>query len=118
MVYFFVFIVLAGIVVTAPISFYKAREWQYFATCIKFQDLNFRFNITGWGFMLFAMGNNLMIYFTLGLATPYIYTRYIRYFEERPEYQGDAEALIVEKSTEEGPTRGEGLADVFDVGGI
>ncbi len=117
-VYMVVFAIIALALSTAPYNWYRAREWRYFATCINFKELRFRFDISPWGYMFFATGNNLLVLFTLGLATPYVYTRYIRYFEARLVYQGDAESQIIAQSTEEGPDRGEGLMDVFDVGGI
>ncbi len=117
-VYMVVFFIIAFTLSTAPYSWYRAREWKYFATCINFKELGFRFDISPMGYMFFAMGNNLLLLFTLGLATPFVYTRYIRYFETRLMYQGDAESQVISQSTEEGPARGEGLMDVFDVGGI
>lgn len=101
-----------------PRLWYIAAELNYFTSKTKLDNLQFQLNLSRGHYMWFVMFNQFVTLFSLGLALPYVYNRYLRYFADRLTYSGDFNALLVAQSEQAGPERGEGLADAFDVGGL
>jgi hypothetical protein len=56
--------------------------------------------------------------FTLGIATPFIQQRTIKYACDRLSAVGTLDLVAIAQSTAALPKSGEGLADAFDIGGI
>jgi uncharacterized membrane protein YjgN (DUF898 family) len=99
-------------------AFYTAREMSAFANYTAFDNARFRLNATGGSLIKLAIGNILLWLFTLGIATPFIQQRVIRYLCDRQSVDGtvDIDRILQSKMPVDGT--GEGLADAFDIGGI
>ncbi|MCW8916439.1 MAG: YjgN family protein [Magnetovibrio sp.] len=97
---------------------YRGKAYSHFVSSTKFVDHNFTSAITGVGFAGLSVGNVLIMLFSLGLASPFVYRRYLNFVENRVGLSGDGDFSDLMQSELGKPTRGEGLADAFDVGAI
>ena len=68
--------------------------------------------------LLLTIGNVLLWIFTIGIATPFIQQRTIKYICDRLSVIGEVDIATILQSSAPIPRSGEGLADAFDVGGI
>ncbi|MEG3618201.1 YjgN family protein [Magnetovibrio sp. PR-2] len=109
-----------GIILTVVGWFfwYRGKAYDHFVSSTRFINHDVTSAITGGGFMRLSVGNFLILLFSLGLASPFVYRRYLNYVENRVGLSGDGDFSDLLQSEIGKPTRGEGLADAFDVGAI
>ena len=99
-------------------SFYTARELSTFASYTSFGDAAFRLDATAGSIIRLVIGNLLLTIFTLGIATPYVQQRLIRYLCDRLHVSGTVDVDRIRQSQAAIDPTGEGLADALDIGGI
>ncbi len=97
---------------------YRGKAYNHFVSSTKFVNHNLTSAITGGGFAGLTVGNMLIMLFSLGLASPFVYRRYLNFVEARVGLSGDGDFSDLMQSELGKPTRGEGLADAFDVGAV
>jgi len=97
---------------------YIAREMAVFASYTTLDRARFRLDATAGSLLLLNLGNVLLWIFTIGIATPFIQQRTIKYMCDRLSVIGEVDIATILQSPAPIPRSGEGLADAFDVGGI
>ena len=95
---------------------YRAKEYGYFASSTKYEELRFSFNCNSWGLIWLVVGNYVITALTLGFGLPFVQVRKFRFFCDHIEVHGEADFDAIRQSTEERDKLGEGLADAFDIG--
>jgi uncharacterized membrane protein YjgN (DUF898 family) len=115
-----------GFLVAAFISFmllipmlwaiYTAKEMRTFANYTRFDGAQFKINATTGSIIWLAFVNLLLLAFTLGIAWPFIVQRNVRFLIDRLTLEGAIDIDRIQQSMAALPTRGEGLADAFDIG--
>lgn len=118
-------IVLLGIgiylsIIPAGLIFlwYRGKAYNHFVSSTRFVNHDVTSAITGASFMRLTFGNALIMLLSLGLASPFVYRRYLNFVETRVGLSGDGDFSALKQSEIEKPGTGEGLADAFDVGAI
>lgn len=114
----FVTYLLLGLVYTVIWAVYSARELSLFASYTSFDRASFRVEATALSLVLLALGNLLILVFSLGFGRPYVQQRNVRYVIDRMHVDGLVDVNGIAQSEEKVPRFGEGLADAFDVGGL
>jgi uncharacterized membrane protein YjgN (DUF898 family) len=99
-------------------AFYTARELSVFAAYTTLDQARFRLDATAGSIIALTIGNLLLWIVTLGIATPYIQQRLIRYICDRITVEGEVDVDRILQSRAPLSTTGEGLADALDIGGI
>lgn len=99
-------------------AYYTARELSVFASYTTLDRARFRLDASAISIIALTLGNLLLWLFTLGIATPFIQQRLIRYICDRLTIEGEVDVDRILQSKAPLGTTGEGLADAFDVGGI
>lgn len=99
-------------------SFYTARELQLFADYTTAGRARFRLDATAWSLIKLAVGNLLLLIFTLGIARPFVQQRLVRFLCDRMTVEGTIDIDRIAQSTDPLDKTGEGLADALDVGGF
>ncbi len=118
--------IISILVVAALLSFfiiipmlwaiYVAKEIRTFASYTRFDGAKFSLNARPWSMIWLTIGNLLLFVFTLSIARPFIIQRSMRYLVDRLTLEGAIDVARIQQSTVNAPTRGEGLADAFDLG--
>jgi uncharacterized membrane protein YjgN (DUF898 family) len=99
-------------------AIYTAKEMRTFATYTRFDGVPFTLNAT-WGSVIrLTIINLLLILFTLGTAWPFVQQRIVKFIVDRLKLDGLIDVDRIRQSAAAMPTRGEGLADAFDIGGL
>lgn len=99
-------------------AIYKARELAVFANYTGIDQARFSLDASALSLIGLTIGNLLLWIFTLGIATPYVQQRLVRYLCDRMRVEGTVDVDRILQSKAPLSTMGEGLADAFDVGGI
>jgi uncharacterized membrane protein YjgN (DUF898 family) len=99
-------------------AIYTAKEMRVFADYTRFDGAPFRLEATTGSIIGLTVVNLLILIFTLGIGWPYINRRIVRYVVERLYLDGKIDIDRIAQSKAPMPTRGEGLFDAFDVGGL
>jgi len=99
-------------------SFYTARELRLFADYTTADRAQFRLDATAWSLIKLAVGNLLLLIFTLGIARPFVQQRLVRFLCDRMTVEGAIDIDRIAQSTDPLDKTGEGLADALDVGGF
>ena len=110
--------VLLGAIYSVIWSFYSARELRIFAGYTSFGNARFSMDATAGNLVGLVIGNLLIWIFTLGIGSPYVRQRLVRYLCERIKVKGTVDVDHIAQSQAPLGKTGEGLADAFDVGGI
>ncbi len=97
-------------------AIYTAREIALFANYTTFDGAQFRIAATAWSLIRLAVGNFLLLVFTLGIAQPFVLQRTVRYLCDRMKIEGAVDVDAIRQSQKPLEKTGEGLADAFDVG--
>lgn len=97
---------------------YRGKAYNHFVSSTRFINHDVTSAITGGGFMWLTVGNALIMLLSLGLASPFVYRRYLNFVENRVALTGDGDFSTLGQGEMAKPTTGEGLADAFDVGAI
>jgi uncharacterized membrane protein YjgN (DUF898 family) len=113
-------VMLVAFSVVYPViwAFYTARELSVFAGYTLIDRARFRLNATAGSVIALTIGNLLLWVFTLGIATPFIQQRLIRYLCDRLQVEGEVDVDRILQSRAPLDRTGEGLADALDIGGI
>jgi uncharacterized membrane protein YjgN (DUF898 family) len=111
---------LVAYFVLAPLiwSIYTAAELNTFASYTSFDGARFTMQATAWKIIKLVLGNLLIGIFTLGIAAPFVQQRLVRFLCDNIAVDGTVGIDRILQSRAPIDTRGEGLADAFDVGGI
>ena len=99
-------------------AIYIAKEMRTFANYTRFDGVPFSLNATAGSVIRLTVVNLLLIIFTLGIAWPFVQQRSVKFVVDRLKLDGLIDMDRIRQSTAKLETRGEGLADAFDVGGL
>ncbi len=111
-----VFLFLAYMLfVPALWSVYVAKQMRVFADYTRFDGAQFHLKATAWSIIWLTLSNLLILIFTIGIGWPFIQQRLFRYVIDRLKLEGAVDIDRIAQSSLAIPTRGEGLADAFDV---
>ncbi len=112
-----IFLFFAIYFLLSPIvwSIYTAKEMRTFANYTRFDGAQFKLNATAGSIIWLTIGNVLILVFTLTFGWPFVQQRTFRYMAQRLELEGAIDIDRIQQSQAAIPTRGEGLADAFDV---
>jgi uncharacterized membrane protein YjgN (DUF898 family) len=97
-------------------AIYTAKEMQTFANYTRFDGAQFRLNAKPGAIIWLTLVNLLLLILTLGVAFPFTVQRSIRFMIDRLSLEGAIDIDRISQSMAALPTRGEGLADAFDLG--
>jgi uncharacterized membrane protein YjgN (DUF898 family) len=111
-------VILAWLAQSLVWPIYLAREMAVFASYTTLDRARFTLDATAGSLFLLTIGNLLLWIFTIGIATPFIQQRTIKYMCDRLTVTGEVDIAAILQSAAPVPRSGEGLADAFDVGGI
>jgi uncharacterized membrane protein YjgN (DUF898 family) len=114
---------LLGLLLTIPTLglcwiWYKAERHRYYWEHTYFSEGRFLSSVSGGGLFELTITNYLLIVFTLGIATPWVLIRHFQFFAERLEFRGAIDYARIAQEAEGASAIGEGLADLFDAGGL
>jgi uncharacterized membrane protein YjgN (DUF898 family) len=104
------------VVLPAVWSIYSAKQMRVFADYTRFDAAQFRIRATAASLVWLVFSNVLILILTLGQGWPFVQQRRFRYLVDRLELEGTVDVERIRQSSLPIPTRGEGLADAFDVG--
>ncbi len=99
-------------------AIYQAKELRTFANYTRFDGVPFKLNVKATEVIGLTVINLLILVLTLGFGQPFVQRRTIRFIVERLQLEGAIEIDRIRQSSMPLDTRGEGLADAFDVGGF
>jgi uncharacterized membrane protein YjgN (DUF898 family) len=97
---------------------YSAKELRTFANYTRFDGAQFHLQATTGSVIWLTAVNVVILIFTLGIGWPFVQQRLVRFMVDRMSLEGAIDVSRIQQSLAEKPTRGEGLADAFDVGGL
>jgi uncharacterized membrane protein YjgN (DUF898 family) len=112
------FFLLFALIVPMLWAVYSAKEMRTFATYTRFDGVPFTLNATAGGIIRLTVINLLLILFTLGIAWPFVQQRIVKFVIDRLKLEGLIDIDRIKQSQAKMDTRGEGLADAFDIGGL
>jgi uncharacterized membrane protein YjgN (DUF898 family) len=115
---FAILFLLTALIVPALWSIYTAKELRTFADYTRFDGAQFRMDVSAWAVIRLAIINILIIVFTLGIGAPYAQQRIVKFAVDRLKLEGAIDIDRIRQSSMAKESRGEGLADAFDIGGI
>jgi uncharacterized membrane protein YjgN (DUF898 family) len=122
--FFYIALAIAGLLLVLLLlipmlwAIYIAKELRTFATYTRFDGAPFQLAATTGSVIWLTIINLLILIFTLGIGWPYIQQRLVRFIMDRLSLEGKVDIDRIAQSTAKLETRGEGLADAFDVGGL
>jgi uncharacterized membrane protein YjgN (DUF898 family) len=106
------------LVIPALWAIYTAAELRTFAGFTRLDGSPFTLSVKAGGVIWLALINLLIIVLTLGFGKPFAQRRLVRFVIDRLRLDGTVDVDRIRQSQEALSTRGEGLADAFDVGGL
>jgi uncharacterized membrane protein YjgN (DUF898 family) len=112
------FLLIFSLVIPMLWAVYTAMEMRTFATYTRFDGVPFTLNATWFSVVRLTIINLLLIIFTLGIAWPFVQQRIVKFFVDRMKLEGLVDVDRIQQSAAALPSRGEGLADAFDIGGL
>lgn len=112
---FFINYILAFLSVVIIFIWYEVKLMNQLYSGIKFQNMEFNFNLSVISYVKFALINLVIIIFTLGIAAPIVMMRWSRLTCENLSFSGNIDLESITQSPEEGPSMGEGLVEAFDI---
>lgn len=112
--------VLLAYLVLYPLlwAIYQAKELRTFADYTRFDGAQFRLDVTTFDLVKLTVINVLILVFTLGVFMPFVQRRLARFLIDNLTLEGKVDIDRIKQSQAQVDTRGEGLADAFDVGGF
>lgn len=99
-------------------AIYSAKEIRTFASYTRFDGVPFVLNATAGSIIWLTVINLLLILLTLGIAWPFVQQRSVKFVVDRLKLEGMIDIDRIQQSMAKLESRGEGLADAFDVGGL
>jgi uncharacterized membrane protein YjgN (DUF898 family) len=115
---FLVLFLLSALFIPMLWAVYVAKELRTFADYTRFDGVPFRMDVSAWSVIRLAVVNVLLIILTLGIAWPFVQQRIFKFAIDRLKLEGLIDIDRIKQSTVAKESRGEGLADAFDIGGI
>jgi uncharacterized membrane protein YjgN (DUF898 family) len=112
------FFILFTLIIPMLWAIYTAKELRTFANYTRFDGVPFILNATTGSVIWLTIINLLLIVFTLGIAWPFVQQRTVKFAVDRMKLDGLVDVDRIRQSSARMDTRGEGLADAFDVGGL
>ncbi len=112
------FFLLTSLAIPMLWAIYSAKELRTFASYTRFDGAQFKLDASTWSLIWLAVVNILIVILTLGIGTPFAQRRLVRYVVDRLSLDGAVDIDRIAQSQHKMDSRGEGLADAFDVGGI
>jgi uncharacterized membrane protein YjgN (DUF898 family) len=113
-----VLFLLLALIIPMLWAVYSAKEIRTFASYTRFDGVPFTINATAGSLIRLTIGSLLLIIFTLGIAWPFVQQRTVKFVVDRLKLDGLIDVDRIRQSSAKLETRGEGLADAFDVGGL
>ena len=95
---------------------YRAKALRYYASRTRYAALGFEITISGRLLMFLTSSNMMLIWFSFGLAYPYVLLRNARYLCDYLTLVGDQDFAAIAQNLKPRPTTGEGMAEAFDIG--
>jgi uncharacterized membrane protein YjgN (DUF898 family) len=97
-------------------SVYTARELTLFASYTRFAGARFKLEVRPGSIMRLGLGNLLIWVLTLGIGVPFIQERLIKFLCAHLTVQGRIDFSAIRQSEARVPWKGEGLADMLNIG--
>ena len=97
-------------------TWYRAGEAAYFASCTRYEGLQARYDVAAGALLWLMISNFLLLLVTLGLGGAFVELRNLRFACDRLSFAGEIDVAAIGQSAAAKPSRGEGLAEAFDVG--
>jgi uncharacterized membrane protein YjgN (DUF898 family) len=113
-----VFFLLFMLIIPMLWAVYSAKEMRTFADYTRFDGVPFSLNATAWSIIRLTVINLILLIFTLGIAWPFVQQRVVKFVVDRLKLEGLIDIDRIQQSSAKMDSRGEGLADAFDVGGL
>jgi len=112
---FFIALPMFFLLISIFRAVYIAGELNHFAKCTEFENIRFSMDATTLSLIGLAVGNFFILVFSLGIATPFVQQRLIKYMCDHLTLSGALNPASIQQSQAELDKRGEGLAEVFDI---
>jgi uncharacterized membrane protein YjgN (DUF898 family) len=96
-------------------AWYYAFQFNHFSRNTHFEGASLRANLTGGGLIWVIITNMLITIFTLGILAPVTQARMMRYVVQNMGFVGTPPFAEIAQSADQHITRGEGLAQAFDI---
>lgn len=96
-------------------AWYSAFQFNHFSRNTHFEGASFRANLTGGGLIWITITNLLITIFSFGILAPVVQARALRYVIQNLGFVGTPQFAQIAQAAEQDITRGEGLAQAFDI---
>ncbi len=96
-------------------AWYYAFQFNHFSRNTHFEGASFRANLTGGGLIWITLSNLFITLFTFGILAPVVAARTMRYIIQNMGFVGTPPFDEIAQAAEQDITRGEGLAQAFDI---
>lgn len=96
-------------------AWYYAFQFNHFARNTHFEGSTFRANLKGTGLVWLTVTNTLIAILSLGILSPVIQARTMRYIIQRMGFVGTPDFSAIAQAAEQDIQTGEGLAQAFDI---
>jgi uncharacterized membrane protein YjgN (DUF898 family) len=113
-----ILLLLSALFIPMLWAIYIAKQMRVFADYTRFDGVPFSLEASTWGIIKLTVVNILLIIVTLGIAVPITQQRTVKYIVDRLKLNGMVDIDRIRQSSAKMMTRGEGLADALDVGGL
>jgi uncharacterized membrane protein YjgN (DUF898 family) len=113
-----IFVLVFMLIIPILWAIYIAKELRTFAEYTRFDGAPFTLNATPGSVIWLTVVNLLILIFTLGQGWPFVQQRLVKFTVDRLKLEGKVDVDRIRQSQAKLDTRGEGLADAFDVGGL
>lgn len=94
---------------------YEAAAYRQIASKVRIDNLRFKLNVKALPLFWLALGNLLIVIFSLGIMAPLAQARSWRFFVRRLSSEGAIDLAAIEQAASRGPSAGEGLADAMHI---
>ncbi len=99
-------------------AWYRAKKINHFAASTHYEGANFVGTATAGGLIWLGLTNLLIFILSIGILAPVVQARTLRYLVEHLAIEGAIPVDEILQGADQGITRGEGLAEAFDIDGI
>ncbi len=108
-------VIVAYLLYAVVSAWYRAGQINHFAAHTQFDGATFRSSVTAGGLMWLTVSNFLIVLFSLGMLVPIAQTRAARYYVQHLTIGGTVALDGILQAPDQHITKGEGLAQAFDV---
>ncbi len=113
---FLLIYILLPLLFLLAFNIYLAAYIRKVAATTRLQGVKAEFPVRAWQMFGFNLANFLLLLVTLGLATPWIIMRYVRFMARNLTVEGEFDYRAMAQSDARAPRIGEGLAEFLGVG--